>query len=183
MLREAVVAGTALGREAKRHMDSGGLVPDDVIIGLVAERLARPDARKGFVLDGYPRTAAQARALDDLLEERGLTLDRVVLFRIGEADLVARLTGRRVCRGCGRNYHVTFSPPAKPGVCDACRGDVCQRSDDGEQTVRRRIQVYEENTRPLVEYYRERGLLDEVDAGGTVPRVSEAVVAAVEGGR
>ena len=183
MLREAVAAGTPLGREAKQHMDAGGLVPDEVIIGLVAERLAQPDARKGFVLDGFPRTAAQAQALDRLLEARGHALDRVVLFRIAEGELVTRLTGRRVCRACGRNYHVTFSPPAQPDHCDACGGVLYQRSDDEEATVRHRLRVYEENTRSLIDYYRRRGLLEEVDAAGAVAEVFEAVVGAVERGR
>jgi adenylate kinase len=183
MLREAVKAGTGLGRQAKRYMDAGELVPDDVIIGLVGETLARPDARKGFVLDGFPRTLAQAEALDRLLEERGIQIDRVVLFRIGEAELVERLTGRRVCRQCGRNYHLTFSPPARPGVCDGCRGALYQRSDDEEATVRRRLGVYERDTRPLIDYYRHRGLLEEIAGAGTVEQVWAALLGATERGR
>jgi adenylate kinase len=183
MLREAVAAGTPLGRQAKQHMDAGNLVPDDVIIGLVAEALARPEARKGFVLDGFPRTQAQAEALDRLLEERGLHLDRVVLLRISEAALVARLTARRVCGRCGRNYHLAFSPPARPDVCDACGGELYQRSDDQEATVRRRLAVYDESTRPLIDYYRRRGLLDEVSAEGTVDHVFEGIVRSVEHAR
>ncbi len=183
MLREAVATGTALGRQAKRYMDAGELVPDDVIIGLVGETLARPEAGKGFVLDGFPRTVAQAEALDRLLEERGLTLDRVLLFRISDAALIERMTGRRVCRQCGRNYHVTFSPPARPGVCDVCAGALYQRSDDEEATVRRRLAVYDRDTRPLVEYYRRRGLLEEIPGEGPVDRVFEAVLAAAERGR
>jgi adenylate kinase len=180
MLREAVAAGTPLGVQAKRYMDAGELVPDDVIIGLVGETLARPEARKGFVLDGFPRTLAQARALDRLLEDRGLALDRVVLFRVAEAELVRRLTGRRVCRACGRNYHVALSPPARPGVCDHCGGALYQRSDDEEATVRRRLGVYERDTRPLVEYYRGRALLEEVPGEGPVDQVFESVLRATE---
>lgn len=183
MLRAAAAGGTPLGREAKRHMDAGELVPDAVIIGLVAERLGQPDARKGFVLDGFPRTAAQAQALDRLLEDRGLGLDRVVLFRITEAELVTRLTGRRVCRQCGRNYHVSFSPSVQSAVCDACGGELYQRSDDEEATVRHRLHVYEENTRPLIDYYRRRGLAEDVDAAGAVAQVFDAVVRVVERGR
>jgi adenylate kinase len=164
-------------------MDAGELVPDDVIIGLVGETLGRPEARKGFVLDGFPRTLAQAEALDRLLDERGLALDRVVLFRISDAALVERITGRRVCRQCGRNYHSTFSPPARPEVCDACGGPLYQRSDDEEATVRRRVAVYEQDTRPLVEYYRGRNLLDEVSGEGDVDRVFEAVLGVTERGR
>jgi adenylate kinase len=183
MLRDAMAAGTELGRQAKRYYDAGELVPDDVIIGLVGETLGRQEAGKGFVLDGFPRTHAQARALDRLLEERGLALDRVVLFRIPEAEIVRRLTGRRVCRGCGRNYHLVSSPPARAGVCDACGGELYQRTDDEEATVRRRLAVYEENTRPLVEYYRNRGLVEEISGEGPVDQVSDAVVRAVERGR
>jgi adenylate kinase len=183
LLRDAVAAGTALGRQAKRYMDAGELVPDGVIIGLAGETLDRPEARKGFVLDGFPRTLAQAEALDRLLDERGVGLDRVVLFRIDDAELVERLTGRRVCRQCGRNYHVTFSPPARPGACDACGGELYQRTDDEEATVRRRLAVYQRDTRPLVEYYRGRGLLAEIAAGGSVDAVFDAVLKATEGGR
>jgi adenylate kinase len=183
MLRDAVAAGTELGRQAKRYMDAGELVPDSVIIGLVGETLDGPEAGKGFVLDGFPRTLAQAEALDRLLAERGLGLDRVVLFRIPDSDLVERLTGRRVCRRCGRNYHLAFSPPVRPGLCDGCGGELHQRTDDEEATVRRRLAVYQRDTRPLVEYYRDRGLVEEIAGGGTVDAVSEAVRAATEGGR
>ena len=183
MLREAVAAGTELGRQAKRYMDAGDLVPDDVIIGLVGETLGRPDARKGFVLDGFPRTLAQAEALDRLLAERGLALDRVVLFRISEAELVERITGRRVCRACGRNYHAKFSPPQNAGVCDGCGGQLYQRNDDEEATVRRRLGVYERDTRPLVDYYRGQGLLEEISGEGPVDQVFEAVVRATERAR
>ena len=122
MLREALARGTRLGLEARRYMDAGELVPDAVIIGLVRERLAQPDGRKGFVLDGFPRTAAQAEALDQLLEAEGTPLDRVVLFQIADEEPVARLSGRRVCRSCGRNYHVTLSPPRVADRCDHCGG-------------------------------------------------------------
>jgi adenylate kinase len=183
MLREAVAAGTPLGRQARAHMDSGGLVPDDVIIGLVGERLAQSDAGKGFVLDGFPRTEAQARALDALLAEHGVVLDRVVLFDIAEADLLRRLTGRRVCRSCGRNYHLAFSPAAVPGRCDACGGELIQRTDDQEDTVRRRLAVYDRDTRPVVEHYRRRGLVQTIAAEGSVDAVAEAVLAATERGR
>jgi adenylate kinase len=183
MLREAVAAGTELGRQAKAYMDSGGLVPDAVIIGLVGEALARSDARKGFVLDGFPRTLPQAEALGRLLEERGLALDRVVLFRTPEAELLRRITGRRVCGQCGRNYHLASSPPAKPGICDNCGGPLRQRSDDEEATVRRRLSVYEQDTRPVVEHYRGLGLLEEVTGEGPVDRVFESMLRATERGR
>lgn len=183
ILRDAVATGTPLGQRARRHMDAGELVSDDVMIGLVAEYLARPAARKGFVLDGFPRTVPQAEALDRVLEDQELTLDGVVLFEIGEAELVRRLTGRRVCRRCGRNYHVTFAPPRHEAVCDSCGGELYQRKDDEDDTVRRRLGVYARDTEPLVEYYRRRGLLTPIPAEGAVGEVFEAVLGATEGAR
>jgi adenylate kinase len=183
MLREAVAHGTRLGLEARRYMDAGDLVPDAVIIGLVRERLAQPDGRKGFVLDGFPRTAAQAEALDRLLEAEGTPLDRVVLFQVADDEPVARLSGRWVCRNCGRNYHVTLSPPRVPGRCDACGGELYQRTDDEEATVRRRLAVYARDTRPLVDYYRQRGLLTTISGTGTMDAVHAELVRATEGPR
>jgi adenylate kinase len=180
MLREAVARGTTLGLEARRYMDAGELVPDSVIIGLVRERLAQPDGRKGFVLDGFPRTAAQAEALDQLLEAEGTPLDRVVLFQVPDEEPVARLSGRRVCRGCGRNYHLTLSPPRTAGVCDHCGGELYQRTDDEEATVRRRLAVYARDTRPLVEYYRRRGLLATIAGTGSVDAVQADLIEATE---
>jgi len=183
MLREAVARGTRLGLEARRYMDAGELVPDAVIIGLVRERLAQPDGRKGFVLDGFPRTAAQAEALDRLLEAEGTPLDRVVLFQVDDEEPVARLSGRLVCGSCGRNYHVRFSPPRVAGRCDACGGELSQRTDDEEATVRRRLAVYARDTRPLVAYYRQRGLLTTISAAGTMDAVQAELVKAIEGPR
>jgi adenylate kinase len=183
MLREAVARGTQLGLEARRYMDAGELVPDAVIIGLVRERLAQPDGRKGFVLDGFPRTAAQAEALDRLLEAEGTPLDRVVLFQVPDEELVARLSGRRVCRNCGRTYHITHSPPRVAGRCDACGGELYQRTDDEEATVRRRLAVYARDTRPLVDYYRRRGLLAPISGSGPMDKVYEDLVTAAEGAR
>jgi adenylate kinase len=183
MLRDAVAAGTPLGLQARQHMVSGGLVPDPVIIDLVAERLGQADARKGFVLDGYPRTVAQAEALDRFLGEHGLALDRVVVFDLPEAALVERLTGRRVCRGCGRNYHVTFSPSARGDRCEHCGGELYQRSDDEADTVQRRLAVYARDTRPLVDYYRRQARVETVAAGGTLDEVAAAILRATEGGR
>jgi len=135
MLREAVAAQTPLGLEAKRHMDSGGLVPDEVVIGLVGERLAQPDAKAGVVLDGFPRTVAQAEALDALFARTGLALDRVVYFNVSRAELLRRLTGRRVCRACGHTYHLVSAPPKVADKCDACGGELYQRVDDREDTA------------------------------------------------
>jgi adenylate kinase len=180
MVREAMGAATPLGRDAKRYYDAGELVPDDVIIGLVDERLSRPDTAKGFVLDGFPRTEAQADALDRLLARRGLTLDRVVLFEIGEEELVRRLSGRRTCVACGRNYHVVFAPPTRPDRCDGCGAALVQRPDDDETTVRNRLAVYARSTKPLIAYYERLGLLESVQAGGRVEAVFDAVLRVTE---
>ena len=175
MLREAVAAKTPLGLEAKRHMDSGGLVPDEVVIGLVGERLAQPDARAGVVLDGFPRTVAQAEALDALFARKGLSLDRVVYFNVSRDELLRRLTGRRVCRACGRTYHLVSAPPKVADKCDACGGELYQRVDDSEATVATRLDVYQKQTSPLLEYYRGRNLLAEVAGEGPVVGVAEAI--------
>ena len=179
MLREAVARRTPLGLEAKRHMDTGGLVPDDVVIGLVAERLARPDAAPGFVLDGFPRTVAQAEALDRMLRERGTPLDRVVFFDVSRPELLRRLTGRRTCRACGAGFHVASAPPRVEGRCDACGQELYQREDDAEGPVARRLDVYDTQTAPLLGYYGDRGLLTTVPGEGTVERVGAAIRSAV----
>ena len=175
MLREAVAAKTALGLEAKRHMDSGGLVPDDVVIGLVGERLAQPDAKAGCVLDGFPRTVAQAEALDALFARAGIALDRVIYFDVPRAELLRRLTGRRVCRACGRTFHLVSAPPSVAGKCDDCGGELYQRADDSEATVATRLDVYQKQTAPLLDYYRGRRLLAEVAGEGPVAGVGEAI--------
>jgi len=175
MLREAVAAKTALGLEAKRHMDSGGLVPDDVVIGLVGERLAQPDAKAGCVLDGFPRTVAQAEALDALFARAGIALDRVIYLDVPRSELLRRLTGRRVCRACGRTFHLVSAPPSVAGKCDDCGGELYQRADDSEATVATRLDVYQKQTAPLLDYYRGRRLLAEVAGEGSVAGVGEAI--------
>jgi adenylate kinase len=180
MLREAVAAGTVLGRQAKSYMDRGALLPDDVIVGLVAERLGQPDARRGFILDGFPRTIPQAEALDRLLQELGRPLDRVILFEISEAELLRRLTGRRSCPACQATYHLISAPPRRPGVCDRCGSALVERDDDREATVRHRLTVYADQTRPLVAYYRDRGLLTPVSGEGSIEAV-RAVIRRVAG--
>jgi len=168
MLREAVAAGTPLGREAKRIMDSGALVSDDVMIGLIAERLRQPDATSGFILDGFPRTITQAEALERLLKELGHKLDVVLYFQVGEPELVRRLTGRRLCRQCQTAFHMVSAPPRRPGICDRCGGELYQREDDSEATVRHRLQVYERQTAPLLDYYRHRNLLATIPGEGAI---------------
>jgi adenylate kinase len=179
MLREAVAAGTPLGLEAKRYMDAGALVPDEVVIGLVEERLARPDAARGFVLDGFPRTAAQAEALDAMLRRRGESLDRVVFLDVGREELIRRLTGRRVCGRCGTAFHVVSAPPKVAGRCDNCGGELTQRSDDTREAVATRLDVYEKQTAPLLAYYRDRGLLVTVFGEGPMDRVASDIRKAV----
>lgn len=179
MLREALAAKLPLGLEAKRHMDSGGLVPDAVVIGLVDERLSRPDAKAGCLLDGFPRTVAQAEALDALFARTGIRLDRVVFFAVSRAELLRRLTGRRICRSCGRTFHLVSTPPAVAGKCDACGGDLYQRADDSNATVATRLDVYQTQTAPLLDYYRGRKLLAEVAGEGAVAAVAEAIRRAV----
>lgn len=178
MLREAVAAGSPLGREAKGYMDQGALVPDDVIIRMMGERLGKADASRGFILDGFPRTIAQAEALAKLLKDLGQTLDTVVYFDVSEPELLRRLTGRRVCRTCGHSYHVTSNPPKRAGVCDECGGELYQREDDAEATVRKRLEVYQRQTAPLLDYYRQRSLLATVSGEGPLAAIRDSIRAA-----
>jgi adenylate kinase len=179
MLREAAAAGTALGRQARAFMERGALVPDDVMIWLIAERLDQPDARRGFILDGFPRTIPQAEALDRRLAERGETLDRVIFFDVPEAELLRRLTGRRACPACQATYHLATHPPRRPGICDRCGAALVQRPDDSESTVRTRLKVYAEQTAPLLDHYRRRGRLATVPGVGAVETVRAAIRRAV----
>ena len=181
MLREAAAHGSPLGLEAKRYMDTGGLVPDGVVIGLVAERLARPDAKKGFVLDGFPRTVAQAEALGRILGKQGLSLDRVAFLDVSRAELLRRLTGRRVCRRCGAAYHLVSAPPQTSDRCDACKGELYQREDDAPAAVARRLDVYEKQTAPLLAYYERGGLLTAVRGEGAMDDVTAGIRKAVRG--
>jgi adenylate kinase len=156
MLREAMAAGTPLGREAKQYYDRGELVPDAVIIGMIRERLQQPDAARGYIFDGFPRNIAQAQALDALLNDLGQQIDVVLNFEVSEPELVRRLTGRRVCRTCGETFHVVSHPSRREGVCDRDAGELYQRKDDSEDTVRNRLRVYANQTAPLLDYYKGR---------------------------
>jgi len=180
MLREAVAAGTPLGREAKRIMDTGALVPDDVMIGLIAERLRQADAAGGFILDGFPRTIVQAEALERLLKDLGHSLDAVLYFEVAEPELVRRLTGRRLCRQCQTAFHLVSAPPRRAGVCDRCGGELYQREDDSEATVRNRLQVYERQTSPLREHYRNRNLLATIQGEGSIDNIRADIRRAAE---
>lgn len=186
LFRAAIANQTELGKLAKSYMDRGELVPDDVTIAMVMERLSQPDCAGGALLDGFPRTIEQAKALEKALAERGSRLALVLYIRASEATLLERLGGRWTCRQCGAVYHERFNPPKQPGICDACGGELYQRPDDQPETQRRRIRVYLEQTAPLIEYFKERGLLVEIDGEQDVESVRQAVEEALEpvlGGR
>lgn len=181
MLREAVAADTEVGRQAKSIMDAGRLVPDDVMIRLVAERIAQPDCAKGFLLDGFPRTIAQAEALDRLLEERGQALDLVLQIAVDDEALVERISGRFACARCSAVYHDKFRQPKVSGVCDVCGSrDFVRRDDDKPETVRARLEAYHAQTAPLLPYYRDKGLLAVVDGMAEIDRVSAEIFEKIE---
>ena len=181
ILREAVKEGTPLGKEAKKYMDEGKLVPDEVVVGIVRERLKEPDCTKGFILDGFPRTIPQAEALDKTLQEMGKGIDHVLSLEVDKEELVRRLSGRRTCKKCGAMYHIIFDPPKKDGVCDRCGGELYQRDDDKEETIRERLRVYEEQTAPLIEYYRKKGLLRPIDGVGKIEEIFARIRETIEG--
>src|SRR5512142_2120836 len=171
MLREALKQGTPLGLEAKKYMDQGGLVPDSVVIGLVKERIQKPDASKGYMLDGFPRTVGQAQELDKILSEMGQKIDHVVSVEVPSSELLGRLTGRRTCRACGAGFHVMFDPPKKESVCDKCGGELYQRADDNVETVSSRLKVYDEQTKPLIDYYDKQGKLRRINGVGDMSEI------------
>ncbi|MCL2493356.1 MAG: adenylate kinase [Clostridiales bacterium] len=164
ILRENVAAGTPLGLEAKRYMEAGELVPDDLIIALMNDRMHEDDAKNGYILDGFPRTIAQAEALDEFLAKSGGELDHVFYLTAPKDVLIARIAGRRVCPQCGAIYHMTRFPPKTPGVCDVCGAAIIQRKDDNAETAENRIDVYERQTKPLIEYYEKKGILMTFDS-------------------
>jgi adenylate kinase len=179
IFRANVSEGTELGVEAKKYMDAGDLVPDEVTIGMVTDRLAQDDAAEGFLLDGFPRTVHQAEVLDSMLVERSVAVDVVLELVVDDDEVVRRLSGRRTCRQCGHVWHQDFDPPAKDGVCDRCGGQLFQRDDDSEDTIRHRLEVYADQTSPLIGYYGDRGLLRGVDATGPVEDVTERAISAL----
>lgn len=181
ILRDHVQRGTKLGIEARSYMDRGEYVPDAVVVSMVMDRLAEPDSEKGFILDGFPRTVAQAEALERALDDTGRPLTAVLKFSIGGEVAVRRLLGRATCASCGRTYHVEFKPPAQEGICDVCGGRLERRVDDDELTIRRRIAVYREQASPLEMFYVERDLLYQVDAEGTPDEILERALAYLEG--
>jgi adenylate kinase len=181
MFRDAVKQGTPLGQEAKAYMDRGDLVPDRIVIGIVEDRLKAKDAQDGFVLDGFPRTVQQATALEQGLQACGMGISRVLNLAVPADEVVKRISGRRICRQCGAMYHVMFGPPAQSGRCDRCQGELYQRDDDREETVTARLEVYGRETNPLVAFYRERGILAEIDAVGSQDAVARRIAEALDG--
>jgi len=181
MLREHRAKGTELGKKAQEYMDKGQLVPDEIILEMVKERLSQPDSEKGFIFDGFPRTVAQAEALDKLLAEMGKKLDFALALVVPDELLVERLTGRRTCKNCGMIYHIKYKPPKVEGKCDVCGGELYQRPDDNEETVRNRLKVYHESTAPLIEYYRKKGLLREIDGSKSIEEITQQIIQILEG--
>lgn len=176
IIREALKSGTEMGRKAKEYMDSGRLVPDEVVIGIIQDRLAEPDCENGFILDGFPRTIPQAEALDRM----GIAIDRVVDIEVADETIAQRVSGRRVCPGCGASYHVDYKRPAEEGVCDRCGDTLVQRKDDHPDTVRERLNVYHEQTEPLKKYYEGKGILVVVEGQEDVADTTRLTLAAIE---
>src|SRR5690554_1915675 len=180
ILREKIKSGTELGITAKSYMDKGLLVPDEIVVSIVQDRLAQDDCKDGFLLDGFPRTVEQAEALDIELDKMGIKLDKVVNIDADKDVLIARVTGRRICKECGATYHVINNPPKVEGVCDIDGGELYQRADDTEETVATRIQVYLEQTQPLIDYYRKKGLLLDVDGTKPIEEVFRTIINSIE---
>jgi adenylate kinase len=181
MLRAAVADSSPMGIKAKEYMDAGDLVPDEVVIGIVRERLQAADCAEGFILDGFPRTLQQADALKQVLVELDKQLDAVISLQVEIEALVSRLTGRRSCMDCGKGFHLQYDPPAGDGSCSVCGGQLMQRDDDREETIRNRMQVYHQQTAPLEDYYRTEGLLTVVGGMGEISAVQEAILVALQG--
>jgi adenylate kinase len=175
ILRAAVREGTELGKEAQKYMNDGKLVPDSVVIGIIRERLKEDDCKNGYLLDGFPRTIAQAEELDNILDEMDSALDCVVSIEVPDEDIIQRITGRRMCKECGAVYHVKYSPSSQEGICDKCGGKLYQRDDDKEETVRERLDVYKKQTEPLKEYYNKKGILKEVIGTGDINSIFNSI--------
>ncbi|WP_181786392.1 adenylate kinase [Streptomyces phytophilus] len=182
LFRANISKGTELGRQAKAYMEAGNLVPDEVTVGMAWDRMEQPDAAGGFLLDGFPRNVAQAVSLDGLLKEAGLELDAVLDLEVPEDEVVKRIAGRRICRNDSSHvFHVTYSPPEREGVCDVCGGELYQRDDDNEDTVRRRLEVYHEETEPIIDYFKAQGLVTTISALGSVAEVTRRAMRALPG--
>ena len=181
MFRAAIKGGTELGKLANSYIKDGKLVPDEVTIGIVRERLAKDDCKKGFILDGFPRTVEQADALNGILQDLGLSLTRVLNINVPAADLIARAVGRRICKKCGATYHVEFNPPKQDGICDECGSELFQWADDTEETMKNRLSVYEASTKPLIDYYEKAGVYTEVDGRQAIDKVTAELIAVLKG--
>lgn len=179
ILRGAIKAQTAIGNEAKKFMDEGNLVPDQVMVGIIKERTIESDCSKGYILDGFPRTVAQADALSAMLTDQEDCLDKVIYLEIENENVVERLTGRRVCAACGSEYHINFKRSEKDGVCDLCQGDLITRPDDNEEKIRTRLEQYDQQTSPLIAYYEEQKLLKKVSAKGEIQEITENIMSAL----
>lgn len=183
MFRAAMAEGTALGQQAKAYMDKGALVPDEVTIGIVRERLSKEDCQNGFLLDGFPRTVPQAEALEQLLADLGKQLDHVINIDVDAKILTERLTGRRICKKCGATYHLVFNPPKNPDTCDRCAGELYQRADDNEETVQNRLQVNIEQSKPLLGFYEDKGYLRNIDGERHINDVFTSIEQLLDGGK
>jgi len=179
IFRKNIQEGTELGKKAKEYMDQGLLVPDELVVAIVEERLKEADCKDGFLLDGFPRTVEQAEALDKVLAEMDVALDSVINIEVDKEILVNRAVGRRICKDCGATYHIEFNPPQKEGVCDKCGGSLYQRADDNEETVSTRVEVYLKQTQPLIDYYTKRGILITIDGQQPIDKVFEDIVNAL----
>jgi adenylate kinase len=183
ILRAAVKERTPMGVKAQSFMDAGALVPDDVVVGIVKERLAKPDCLNGFILDGFPRTVVQADALEKMLDGLGKKIEHVVSIVVDKEELLLRITGRRTCRQCGKGYHVIFDPPKQNGRCDECGGELFQRDDDSEETISKRLDVYERQTEPLIAYYADEALLRDINGTGSIDEIQQQILACMGGGQ
>lgn len=179
IFRKNIKEGTDLGKKAKEYIDQGLLVPDELTVGLVTDRIVQDDCKNGFMLDGFPRNVAQAEHLDAFLNQVNIALNKVVNIEVDKSILVGRAVGRRICKSCGATYHVEFNPPKVEGVCNVCQGELYQRADDTEETVSKRIQVYIDETKPLVDYYSSQGIIANIDGQQSIDQVFEDIVNAL----
>ena len=179
IFRKNIKENTELGRKAKEYMDKGLLVPDELVVAIVEDRLKEADASEGFLLDGFPRTENQAQALDTALEKMDTKLDKVINIEVDKSILVGRAVGRRICKNCGATYHIEFNKPKQEGICDLCQGELFQRSDDTEETVSKRIEVYLNETQPLIDYYTKKDILVTIDGQQDINKVLEDIVSAL----
>jgi adenylate kinase len=180
ILRMNIKSETDLGKKAKEFMDKGLLVPDELVVEIVKDRLLKEDCKDGFILDGFPRTIPQAKALDEALENMGIKLDRAINVHVPDENIIKRMGGRRVCSQCGASFHIEFKKPVKENICDECNSELKQRDDDKEETVKKRLEIYHEQTKPLIEYYQNRGILSNIDGIGDVEAINNRIKEALE---